>query len=158
MPFAFDGLAPAIPSSRPIICLVFSLGLVLGIGSCGRRLQQAHVISRPPPSRRESAHRLVHRPSQTGFALYGLFSCQRALRCGISVCATHGLPSLSSIPIALSPCGYCCGRISCLLLSRASHAPGGSPDPFLDSTPRRSQVKFHPSRVAPRISDAAPCF
>jgi hypothetical protein len=41
--FAFGGFAPAAPS-RPIVCLVFALGLVLGIGRCDRRLQQAQVI------------------------------------------------------------------------------------------------------------------
>src|SRR5688500_4930717 len=30
-------------------CLVFALGLVLVIGSCGRRLQQVQVIPGPPP-------------------------------------------------------------------------------------------------------------
>ena len=45
--FAFGGLAPAVPS-RPILCVVFALGLLLGIEGCGRRLQQAQVIPGPP--------------------------------------------------------------------------------------------------------------
>jgi hypothetical protein len=40
----------AIASSRPLLCLVVALGLVLGGGGCGRRLQNTQVTPGPAPS------------------------------------------------------------------------------------------------------------
>ena len=44
------GLAPAIPAPRSIVCLIFAVGLVLGVGGCARRLQRAQVLPGPAPS------------------------------------------------------------------------------------------------------------
>src|SRR5688572_29024654 len=47
---AFRGMAPAVPASRSIVCLVFALGLVLAIGGCAQRLQRAQVLPGSAPS------------------------------------------------------------------------------------------------------------
>lgn len=47
---SFRGLAPAVPASRSVVCLVFALGLVLGVGGCARRLQQVQVLPGPAPT------------------------------------------------------------------------------------------------------------
>ena len=49
-PVAFRGLTHAVPPSWPIVCFVVALGLVLGIGGCARRLQQAQVLPGPAAS------------------------------------------------------------------------------------------------------------
>lgn len=47
---AFRGLVSAVRSSQPIVCLVFALGLLLGLGGCARRPVQAQVLPGPAPS------------------------------------------------------------------------------------------------------------